>query len=173
MELHDAAESGDLEKVRALLDGGAAIDPQDHNGTTPLMAALRGKQEATSRLLVERGASMTLVDKGGRNALEWARGTALEAELVARGARPTIAEWGEQPYDQPDFSPYTKALLQLIRGERMILGADEETLAYLKEDMPPDLKALLHTWAHKPGSDRKSTRLNSSHIQKSRMPSSA
>jgi hypothetical protein len=56
------------------------------------------------------------------------------------------------PYDQEDFAPQTKALLALIRKGANLEEADGKVLAFLKDDMPADLKALLHSWALKRGS---------------------
>ena len=55
-------------------------------------------------------------------------------------------------YDRPDFGKFMRALLARIRGDGLAGPADKKTLALLEESMPSDLKALLHSWAHLPGS---------------------
>ena len=42
MELHDAAEAGDLVRCQALIAGGTAIDARDRAGRTALHAAVAG-----------------------------------------------------------------------------------------------------------------------------------
>jgi ankyrin repeat protein len=44
--LHDAARTGDLEKVRALIDEGAAIDAQSDTGETSLILAILAGNDA-------------------------------------------------------------------------------------------------------------------------------
>ena len=54
-ELLAAAKSGDIEKVRELLDRGADVNSRDKDGLTPLhAAALAGHTEAAA-LLRQRG----------------------------------------------------------------------------------------------------------------------
>ncbi len=54
------------------------------------------------------------------------------------------------PYDQQDFDPFTQALLALFRRNRLLTEPNEDLLAMIEllEDMPADMKALLHTWAY-------------------------
>ena len=74
-------------------------------------------------------------------------------------------------------SPHTYSWIESANVARQVLdyltvtGVDNVTRPGLVEkwEASPDLK----TWTLKLRRDRKSTRLNSSHIQKSRMPSSA
>lgn len=72
--LHDAAFLGDLDAVKALLDAGAHVDPViSNNSRTPLHWAADKGMNAVAALLVERGASLTAQDDGGRTALDIAR----------------------------------------------------------------------------------------------------
>lgn len=66
-----AAQHGNLEILRVLLDRGA--DPKAHHeGFTPVMqAAIQGHTEAV-RFLISRGADVNARDKNGRTALDWA-----------------------------------------------------------------------------------------------------
>ena len=78
-------------------------------------------------------------------------------------ARPVmLIESSERPFD-PDELPLVVAMTD---EERAIIDEDRRLAAQDVAPPPPTLQS-------KPFRDRKSTRLNSSHIQKSRMPSSA
>ena len=70
-----------------------------------------------------------------------------------------------------DATPYGKILAQGVELEEAVrrwreLLSPEERLAHREAKRESEARAMAHL-------DRKSTRLNSSHIQKSRMPSSA
>ena len=89
-----ASRHRQMRVVKQLLDGkyegkGADINLQDNFGWTPLMDACFRGQEAVARLLLERGAHVTLWDLDGNTALYWARRqkhTAIVALLEAHGA---------------------------------------------------------------------------------------
>ena len=76
--LHSAALLDDVERAEALLARGADINAQDTEyGMTPLMEAMcegdgdfRGP--AVARLLIERGADVTVKDVNGRTVLDYA-----------------------------------------------------------------------------------------------------
>jgi hypothetical protein len=71
-ELHRRAESGDLERVQQLVEGGANIDESDQNSMTALiLASLRGHFEIVV-YLIEHGANIAHADGDGRTALHWA-----------------------------------------------------------------------------------------------------
>jgi hemoglobin len=55
--LHMAARRGYVEIARALLDCGAAIEPRDSKGCSPLQRAINCRRETVVELLVERGAA--------------------------------------------------------------------------------------------------------------------
>lgn len=40
----------------------------------------------------------------------------------------------------------------MVRDRSFNLDAEKKVLEFIRDDMPSDLKALLHTWAHKPAS---------------------
>lgn len=56
------------------------------------------------------------------------------------------------PHDLPRFPPHTVAFLAHIRSGRFDKKADARIMGFLGENMPADLKAIIHTWAHMPGS---------------------
>jgi uncharacterized protein len=60
--LHDAAQAGDVEKVRELLTQGVDVDERDARGETPLIKAALAGQTAAAAALIEAGA-----DVGARN----------------------------------------------------------------------------------------------------------
>src|SRR4051812_11350451 len=62
-DLLQACFDGDIERVRALIDAGAEINPPDQ-GWTPLHAAIENMREDVVRLLVARGASLTVTCLG-------------------------------------------------------------------------------------------------------------
>jgi hypothetical protein len=85
--LHNAAYDGDVELARGLLAAGADPDLQDHEGSTPMMAAGGAGREGTLRLLLARNAAVDAVGGGlGACGRSWS-GTA----LVSSRAIATIA----------------------------------------------------------------------------------
>ncbi len=60
--LRDAAQQGEIAKVKLLLDLGADIDGADPGGVTPLHKAAENGRVETVRLLLERGANALLED---------------------------------------------------------------------------------------------------------------
>jgi ankyrin repeat protein len=56
--------------VALLADRGAALDPQDRFGDTPLMLVCAKGNDAMAGLLLARGADATLRDQEGRTAAE-------------------------------------------------------------------------------------------------------
>ena len=93
-----ARAAGSAGTIRRLLDQGAAVDPTNNFGATPLMAAAAAEDMESVRLLLDRGANVNaqpnmggpgFIDGGGRTPLQWAafRGhEALVRLLLARGA---------------------------------------------------------------------------------------
>ncbi|MFT4040424.1 MAG: DNA mismatch endonuclease Vsr [Thermomicrobiales bacterium] len=60
--LHEAAASGDVDAIQALLADGAKIDGINSNGETALLVATHGNQIAASRALIEAGADVNAKD---------------------------------------------------------------------------------------------------------------
>jgi ankyrin repeat protein len=86
--LLEAAQAGDLGRVRELLDRGTPVDDTRSEDTPLLGACMRGHEDVAI-LLVERGANIAAERVGGQTPIWWA-GTqglrALAKLLVARGA---------------------------------------------------------------------------------------
>lgn len=70
--LFHGVHSGDLEKIRRVLDGGADIDAQDLSGATSLVMACREMQWNTVQFLVEQGADVSIKTNKGNFALRYA-----------------------------------------------------------------------------------------------------
>jgi ankyrin repeat protein len=63
-EIHDAVRSGDLEKVKTLLQGhGDWLNSPDQNQKTPLHLALESGHAHIAKYLIEQGADINLKDK--------------------------------------------------------------------------------------------------------------
>jgi cytohesin len=74
-EIHDAAKSGDLEKVKTLLkDNPELVNNKDTNGWTPLFLAARNDHADVVDLLLTNGADVNATNKSGMTALRVAVG---------------------------------------------------------------------------------------------------
>jgi ankyrin repeat protein len=84
-EIHDAAKSGDVEKVKTLLKGNpdSVSSKDEHNGATPLQeAAIRGRKDAVELLLANKADGMLGSHEGlTRMAGSWC------ATVVVKSAR--------------------------------------------------------------------------------------
>ncbi|KAK8000508.1 hypothetical protein PG990_013108 [Apiospora arundinis] len=67
-----AAEAGNAEAVKILLDNGAEIDWKDDQGSSALDFAVPEGKEEVVRLLLQRGANFNSTDHYGNVALHWA-----------------------------------------------------------------------------------------------------
>ena len=85
-ELHDALESGDQERVAAILHDGVDIEEQNRHGWTPLMAAALHAQVDLARLLLEHGADLNATNAEGKCAIHYAamRGGPEAVRLLVR-----------------------------------------------------------------------------------------
>ncbi|MDR1590504.1 MAG: ankyrin repeat domain-containing protein [Puniceicoccales bacterium] len=85
-----AADEGDLEAVRILINRGAAMDVQDIDGGTPLhWAAVNGHLKVARFLIEEKGAAIDVQDSMGMRPLHWAAlwgRLAVVRFLIANGA---------------------------------------------------------------------------------------
>jgi len=71
--LHRAAKAGDVERVEAMLDGGAPVDTPGRSGITPLGSAALAGQLAAAQVLVAHGANVNAGN--GLRPLDWAIGS--------------------------------------------------------------------------------------------------
>ena len=88
--LISAAKSGDMERMRAMVDAGVSPNATHGHGMTPLMYAARNGQLDSVRLLLSRGADLSMKDAEGNTALKLARQDKhpqIVAALVEAGAR--------------------------------------------------------------------------------------
>ncbi len=72
MGFHDLVTDDNIAKVRAAIDDGTELDAIDIQGFTPLMIACAKGHDAIARLLIERGAKLTVVGRLGETALKLA-----------------------------------------------------------------------------------------------------
>jgi ankyrin repeat protein len=73
--LHTAMVGGSAELVSLLLEAGAALDPVDMRGMTPLMWSVATDRPETRvvRTLLKRGADVSVRSKSGESTADWAR----------------------------------------------------------------------------------------------------
>jgi ankyrin repeat protein len=64
-----AAASGDLSKVRSMLDRGALVDALDREGKTALMSASKNGHRDVIELLLEKGAEINAKGRYGKSAM--------------------------------------------------------------------------------------------------------
>ena len=104
--LYIASQNGHAYCVQSLLGGGVTIDKPMFDGSTPLMIACYFAHARVVELLLRAGASLSLRDKRGHNALVWAqRGNdALVVALVQeeRAARVAARRLRGGPFDWGD-----------------------------------------------------------------------
>jgi hypothetical protein len=71
-ELHDCASTGNLERVKELVEGGASINEVDEYGTPTLSLACKYGALEIVEFLVKNGANVAHTDRGGTTALHFA-----------------------------------------------------------------------------------------------------
>jgi ankyrin repeat protein len=89
MTLTEAAQFGNLERVRAGLDAGGNPNAPDAMGQTPLTAAMKSQSVEVVKLLLDRKADVNAADRRGWTALHYAASygdARLAAVLLDRGA---------------------------------------------------------------------------------------
>jgi ankyrin repeat protein len=93
--LHDAARSGDAVVLKALLDGGAAIEEKNSTGETALVVACVASRPDAVAMLIARGADVVARNNRGMTALHGASYsgcTECARRLLVAGASPVDAE---------------------------------------------------------------------------------
>lgn len=114
--LIEAAHAGDVEHVRALLDGGANAEVRDHRGWGLLIYAIQGRHFALIEMLLERGVSLNRPTAYGSTPL----GFAIEQEDVSLVTR--LLQGGADPGFSLYRSPYPVHSAAL-KGNAEILGS--------------------------------------------------
>lgn len=120
--LHFAAQQGDVESARILIEGGADVNASTAEDGSPLVVASASGHEKLAMFLLEKGADPNAKDGYGITPLHWALQEGLH-ELSGAGANPTDRFWwhpnmpelaralvthGANPNAriEKDFSPY-------------------------------------------------------------------
>eukprot|EP00935_MAST-01C_sp_MAST-1C-sp1_P001719 g1719.t1 len=103
----DAAEEGDLEKVKQLWQGGQDVDSASDYGATALHKACARGQLPVVRFLLSHGANMAAVHKGGKTALQEAEVNGhTEVVAVLRSAMSqTVAQRSRDSAEEEDEVP--------------------------------------------------------------------
>jgi ankyrin repeat protein len=73
-ELHDCAKSGNLKRIRQLVEGGANIEETSHDGMTALLLASLKCHFEIIVYLVDNGANVAHADNTGMTALHFTSG---------------------------------------------------------------------------------------------------
>lgn len=169
--LHQAIRSRDAATVRSILETaiGTALDQPIQDGITPLHLAAATDQPDVCRMLLERGASVNIMNKRGFTPLHWAASqdsVATIDTLITFGADPnaraasniTPLHWaanknaanaigallnhGADPTIKTDqgFTPLHLAVRRNANSESAILLAKHQ--ADNMQDLPPDLVVM-------------------------------
>lgn len=75
--LHHAADFGQVEIVRCLLENNANINQKDDFGITPLLAAIYENHVECVKLLLEKGADKTAMSPNGKSYIDCAESEAV------------------------------------------------------------------------------------------------
>ena len=87
--IHVAAQMGNIDKVKALLDQGIDVDIKDKAGMTPLLLAISNKHNEVAKFLIERGADVNAGNRQGIVPLYralWNQDLEMVKLLLANGA---------------------------------------------------------------------------------------
>ena len=83
-----AAYSGQLPMVKLLLDAGADVNSQDHEGVTALSYASNRGDLELENLLLNKGADANVRDNAGKTTLMWATSMGHLAPVPASPKKP-------------------------------------------------------------------------------------
>jgi ankyrin repeat protein/nucleoside-triphosphatase THEP1 len=129
-----AASNGHEACLRALLDWGAQIEAADQEGRTPLLYAVKAKNESRSeaavRLLLDRGAQTEAADNNGRTPLSYAAINGNEDVLrllLDRGAQiEAVDKDGRTPLLHAVLDGKNEAVRLLLDRGAQIEAADKD-----------------------------------------------
>jgi ankyrin repeat protein len=102
VSIHEAAQAGDIEKVKALLVQGIDVNGKDSRGLTLLHVASLSGHEELVRFLINRGADVSAKADGGQKATPLHMAAAMGHKgvveiLLARGADINVQRHGQAP----------------------------------------------------------------------------
>ena len=120
----NAAEEGNLEKVKLLLKQGRSInerDPRIKFGWTPLIAAIFQRNTNVVHYLIESGADLNIQDNTGQTAIMWATSSDdnldIVKDLIAHGADLNAKDkMGATVLSYASSSPPKPKVLEAIRA---------------------------------------------------------
>jgi len=121
IRLLHAAQAGNVKDVLAILDEGKGVDVDaaDSTGRTALMLSARAGHEETCKVLLSRGADVTLRDKEGLSALMWALQSNKKvcASLLARAVEDKASSGGASgAVHGVEYAATTQFLIRLALG---------------------------------------------------------
>jgi uncharacterized protein len=119
----NAAEAGDLEKVKLLLKEGRSINERDARvkfGWTPLIAAIYQRNTNVVNYLIDSGADVNIPDSSGKTAIMWALGNDENIDivkfLIAHGADLNAKDkMGATVLSYANSAPPKPKLLEVVR----------------------------------------------------------
>ncbi|MBN1359763.1 MAG: ankyrin repeat domain-containing protein [Sedimentisphaerales bacterium] len=139
--LHEAAQRGDVQTARRLIEQGTPIDAADGEGQTALYVALRSGQVEVASLLIRAGADVNL--HGGT----WGTPLFVGARLGQTETVELLIERGAD-VNSATSTGWTPLLLAARFGyteiARLLLDAGADIHARTREQMTPLLFAVLH-----------------------------
>jgi hypothetical protein len=142
--LIDAVRAGDAAAAERALSSGASADERDERGWTALCWAAGGGQAALVRLLVDRGADVTLTGTDGRTPLMIAKAASRnEAAEILAAAEKARGVWRDPAETRRHCKAYRVADLRRYDGwseARAGLPGEEDALSdddviYLHQDL--------------------------------------
>ena len=132
----EAAKAGDAAAVERALLAGAGVDERDEQGWTALCWAAGAGEAALARLLIDRGADVTLTGTDGRTPLMIARAASrAEAADVLTAAEKARGVWQDPAETRRHCKGYRVAELRGYDG--WSTGGDalsDEDVVYLHQD---------------------------------------
>ena len=126
MQLQDAAEAGDLDTVKSLVQQGVPINQMCSTrfGWTPLIGAVFQNQTNVVNYLIESGADVNLAGNNGETPLMWAighgdEGVSLVNYLIAHGANLDAKDkFGATAFDYAKSAPPKAKLIEALKAAK-------------------------------------------------------